>query len=80
MKSVDRVLPSDVERVWNDDAKQYYVEYQKENSTYKMWIEDIESIKAKLSLVNQYNLAGVAFWEKDREVEEIWQIIEETLK
>ena len=44
-----------------------------------MWIEDETSIKYKVSLVKQYNLAGVAAWEKDRETENIWNVISEEL-
>lgn len=80
MKSVDTVLPSDAEKQWNEDLKQYYVEYEQNGKTYKMWIEDETSIKHKVSLVKQYNLAGVASWEKDRETENIWNIIKEELK
>jgi spore germination protein YaaH len=79
MKAVDIVLPSKVTRNWDDDTKQYYVEYQQEGYTYKMWIEDEESIRAKLSLVEEFELGGVAFWEKDRETESIWSTISEAL-
>ena len=44
-----------------------------------MWIEDTDSIRAKIDLINQYELAGSAFWEKDRENEEIWNLVEEKL-
>lgn len=80
MKAVDVVLPANVERVWDDTLKQNYVEYEQEGYTYKMWIEDERSIKAKLSLVQQYNLGGVAFWEKDRETETIWSSVAEVIK
>ena len=80
MKSVDSTIPQTVERQWNDDLKQNYVEYQLNGSTYKMWIEDEESIKAKFELLKQYNLAGAAYWAKDRETQNIWNIIAEELK
>ena len=79
MKSVNEVLPSDVEKKWNDDLKQNYVEYTEGNSTKKMWIEDLESIKAKISLITKYDLAGVAAWEKDREDPNVWKLINEEL-
>lgn len=79
IKDVDKVLPDGVEKTWNDELKQYYVEYQEKGKTYKMWIEDERSIKEKLGLVKKYNLAGAAFWEKDREPEGIWQMIDEEL-
>ena len=79
MKDVDKVIPQGIEKRWEDEVKQNYIEYSRENAVFKMWIEDIESIRAKLSLVNKYELAGVAFWEKDRETENIWSVIKEQL-
>jgi spore germination protein YaaH len=79
MNNVDSYIPSGVEKTWDDTLKQYYVEYTSDNSTKKMWIEDTESIKAKCALVKQYNLAGVAGWEKDREDSSVWDVIEETI-
>lgn len=80
MKSVESVVPSNVTKQWNDDLKQYYVEYKQNGKIYKMWIEDTTSIKHKVSLVKQYNLAGVAAWEKDRETQNIWKVIKDVLR
>ena len=44
-----------------------------------MWIEDEASISEKLNLATENDLAGVAFWEKDRETEEIWQLVKEKI-
>lgn len=79
MNNIDAVLPSNVTKEWDEELKQYYVEYTQDGKTYKMWVEDEESIKNKVALVKQYNLAGVAAWEKDRETENIWGVIKETL-
>lgn len=79
MKAVDVVLPASAERVWDDTLKQNYTEYQQEGYTYKMWIEDERSIKEKLSLMQKYNLGGVAFWEKDREIDSIWSSVAEII-
>ena len=79
MKDIDDIVPEDAPRVWIDELKQYYIEYTENGITYKVWNEDEESIKAKLSLVEQYNLAGAAYWEKDREPDTIWSMISEVL-
>ena len=79
MQNIDEVIPSSVEKVWLDDVKQNYVEYSRNGYTYKMWIEDEESMRAKLSLVTENELAGVAFWAKGRESESIWSVINEEL-
>lgn len=75
MKDVKSNIPEGVEKIWDDKLKQYYVEYKSKSTTKKMWIEDLESIKAKVSLVSKYKLAGVSAWEKDRESDEIWELI-----
>lgn len=80
MKSINNTLPADIEKVWKDDVKQYYVEYQKNNTTYKMWLEEEKSIEAKLDLMKQYNLAGAAYWQKDFETDSIWNVIQEAFK
>ena len=79
MKDVDSVITEDVEKVWKDEIKQYYIEYTSKSTTKKMWIEDLRSIKEKVSLVSKYDLAGVSAWEKDRELDEVWEIIKEEL-
>lgn len=66
--------------VWLDDLGQYYVEYNENGKKYKIWIEDSNSIKLKLDLVNNYNLAGSAAWRKGLEDENIWNVISEVLK
>ena len=76
----DAKIPSNVKVTWDDTTKQNYYEYEENGTTYKMWIEDETSISNKLNLVNQYNLAGAGFWEKDREKDGVWSIIKEKLQ
>lgn len=80
MKDIDSTIPENVERKWNDTLKQYYVEYNDSLYTRKMWIEDSKSLKEKLSLIKQYNLGGVASWEKDKETEGVWELIKDAIQ
>lgn len=79
MKYVDSAVPEEATRQWNNDLKQYYVEYQKNGTNYKMWIEDENSIEAKFILMHNYNLAGAAYWQKDMEKEGIWELVEKEI-
>ena len=81
MKSITNVLPTSVyeNRTWLEDVAQYYVEYAEGNVTKKMWIEDERSLTAKLNLVMENNLGGVAFWAKGYESPEIWSTINNIL-
>ena len=75
MKNVDANIPTGVEKVWDEVTRQNYIKYDSNGSTREMWIEDIESYKEKLLLINEYGLGGVANWCKDMEPEEIWSVI-----
>ena len=79
MKDIDSVIPEGVERNWKDDVKQYYVEYEEDGNKKKMWIEDITSLKEKVSLIKNNNLAGVASWQKGMETDEFWKMLVQEL-
>mgnify|MGYP002560031550 FL=1 len=79
MKNIDSILPSGVNKQWDDNLKQYYVEYQDGQYTKKMWIEDEKSLKEKINLINSNNLGGVASWEKGMETDDFWTFLKENL-
>lgn len=80
MNDLFDVLPENQVATWDEDLKQYYVEYEKKGKKYKMWIENEKSIGEKINLAKKYNLAGIAFWEKDREPNnEFWTFVKEEL-
>lgn len=80
MKSIDSKLPNNVQKTWDENLKQYYVEYTQNGATYKMWLEEEESIKAKFALMKEYELAGAAYWQKDFEKDTLWSLIAEEIK
>ena len=75
MKKTEAVIPDGTQKQWNDDLKQNYVEYTDGNNKKQIWIEDIDSIKSKISLITENNLGGVASWQKDMELDEIWSVL-----
>ncbi|MCI8384102.1 MAG: hypothetical protein HFJ33_04470 [Clostridia bacterium] len=79
MKNIDKVIPDNSQKEWNDDLKQNYVEYTEGENKKQIWIEDIDSLKAKISLIQEKNLAGVGSWQKGMESEEVWEMIEKEL-
>lgn len=79
MKNVDTNIPAGVEKVWDEVTRQNYIKYDSNGYTREMWIEDIDSYKEKLQLINEYGLGGVANWCKDMELEEIWSVINANL-
>lgn len=79
MKDTYKKIPSDASIEWDDTLKQNYAEYKQNGATYRVWIEDIKSIREKLLLINKYNLSGASFWAKDRETSETWDSVSEIL-
>lgn len=79
MKDIDEVIPEGTNKTWDDELKQNYVEYTDGGNKKQIWIEDIESLKAKVSLITQNKLAGVASWRKGMETEEVWKMLKEEL-
>lgn len=79
MKNINKVIPDGTERKWDEDLKQNYAEYTKDGKKKQIWIEDIESLKAKLSLITENNLAGVGSWQKGMETDDVWRTIKESL-
>ena len=80
MENINEVLPEGVQKTWDDDLKQYYVRYQDGEYTREMWIEDVESLKAKVSLVNENNLAGIASWQYGMETDDVWPMLKQELE
>lgn len=60
---------------WLDDCGQYYAEYEYDGSTYKIWLEDQNSISKKLEVMQSYSLAGASFWKLRYEKNTVWDTI-----
>lgn len=80
MKSQETLIPSDAKITWDDSLKQNLAEYEKNGKSYKVWMEDEQSLKYKLELIKKYNLAGGAFWRKGQETDNVWTLIKESLQ
>ena len=81
MDEAQKVLAENgVEAVWDGSVSQNYATFEKENSTYQIWLEDAKSIAEKVKLIPKYNLAGVAQWKLGFENSSIWQTISDNLQ
>lgn len=61
--------------VWVDNFGQNYGEYTEGETVTRIWLEDSESIEAKLKLIKEYNIAGVAAWRIGLENADLWNTI-----
>lgn len=79
MKNIEKAIPDGIQKEWDDNLKQNYVEYTENGNKKQIWIEDMESLQAKVSLIKENNLAGVASWQKGMELDEVWQMMKQEL-
>ena len=76
MESAELTLEANgAEPVWDVKTAQYYAEYQKESTTYKIWMEEETSIETKVAKIHAASLAGVASWRLGFEKNTIWDVI-----
>ena len=79
IKNTEAAIPDGVDKQWNDELKQNYVTLTSGNNTKQIWIEDLESLKAKISLIKDNDLAGVASWEYNMASDDVWPMIKQEL-
>ncbi len=65
--------------IWHPEKRQYVATWIEENSLKKLWLEDETSIREKLTLVEAYDLGGVAFWRRGFEAEDLWDNLYDAL-
>lgn len=60
---------------WLDEPCQNYAEYQVNDTLYQCWLEDVESIRVKLQVMQSQGIKGVASWKLGLEVSGVWDVI-----
>lgn len=75
VNAAEWIKNNNVELTWDDESCQYYGEKERSASTLKIWMEETESIGAKLSVMRNFHLSGAAFWRLGYENQEVWNTI-----
>ena len=73
----DWIARNGVTPVWVDESCQNYAEYQKDDTLYQCWLEDAESIRVKLQVMQSQGIKGVASWKLGLETPAVWDVIAE---
>ena len=69
-----------MEMYWNKEVSQNYAELSTDNGLYQMWLEDEQSLDAKMQLILKYELGGVAEWKLGFERADVWNTISQYLQ
>ena len=81
MSSAESLLrANDVTPKWDKKTGQYYAQYKGNGGTYKIWLEEENSLKRKMDVVAANKVAGVAFWKLGFERSATWLTVETALK
>lgn len=60
---------------WQESNGYDYVEYDYNGGTARLWYENAKSLQAKMQLINQYGVAGVAGWRLGQETSDVWPVL-----
>ena len=64
-----------LEFTWDEETCQYYGELKQGDTLYQVWMEEEESISAKLNVMLTFDLGGVAGWRLGYEKSSVWPLL-----
>lgn len=71
----DAISKAGATATWDKSTRQNYAEWETDEGTDKIWLEDAASIEEKMKLIHDQKLAGVAEWRLGYETSDIWDLI-----
>jgi spore germination protein YaaH len=64
---------------WDEKTSQNYAELNDDDGYWQIWLEDKDSIAAKMETIQAAGIAGVAEWRLGNETSDVWPVIEKYL-
>lgn len=64
-----------VTAAWDEATCQNYASFEADGVTYQIWMEDVDSMQARLGVMSTYHLGGIAQWKLGLEKAEVWDHI-----
>ena len=74
-QAIDTASEHNAEKKWDDTVKQNYAEWPSANGKTMIWLEDEQSLDAKLKVMSERNIAGVAAWALGYSEPFAWNVI-----
>ncbi len=78
-KAASRVEELGMSPGWDEETGQNYAETSDGGDTYKIWLEDSDSLQLKMEEVASADCAGAAFWKLGLESPGTWELIRSSL-
>lgn len=76
-KALELVEELGLDMEWDDSVQQYVATGIVDGVYYSIWLEEDDSMEAKMKVVRENNIAGIAAWCLGMEKDSIWNIITE---
>lgn len=81
MKDQDALLKgTNPDYTYDEDAGQLLASFREDGVLKKIWIENEDSVKARLEIAKEFKLAGVGSWRRGLESEAFWSWVNGILK
>ncbi len=68
---------ANAEITWDEETAQNYATWEKGGKTYEIWLEDRDSLAAKLDVMKENSLAGVAAWQVNYAEDYVWDLFKQ---
>lgn len=71
------LLKNNVAYAWDETTCQNYAEFNSSKGKVQVWLEDEQSLAAKISIMKKYELGGISAWKLgfDEDRKNIWSVI-----
>lgn len=60
---------------WDPSFNQYKIEYSEDGKRHVFWLENVDTVKARLDVAKKYELAGVAAWRLGYDSADLWNMM-----
>lgn len=77
--ALEKLNENNANITFDEETGQNYGEYTDDLGRHRCWLEDADSVKARIGLVNENDIAGVAEWKLRMQSDGIFELIDETL-
>ena len=78
--AINMAIENGASIIWDKSSAQFYCEFDADGKSYIMWIDEMNSINYKTSLVHKYDLAGTSSWCRIHAHPGVWEVIDRNMK
>ncbi|MDE6893077.1 MAG: LysM peptidoglycan-binding domain-containing protein [Lachnospiraceae bacterium] len=78
LEAVQLAIDAGVDIFFDETAMSPYFQYEKDGQLHEVWFEDVRSYREKFSLLPEYSLRGMGYWQIMRFFRPNWLLLQDT--